>query len=103
VTWWNGTQEITNTQHWKMEHENGTGSAKAEVSLRPGRADIGRTFTCSVNSSAMTVPAKSSVVVDMNLAPDRLQMIPPTTTQGGSAFAIMSVKKYHSRDGSELP
>ena len=77
ITWWNGTRELTDTQKWRIAHENGTGAAKSRVALTLSRADLGRKLVCEVNSSAMTVPAKTSVVINMTLAPDKLVMISP--------------------------
>ena len=79
VSWWNGTHEISNAWHWKVEHENGTGSAKSEINLNLNRFNLARTLTCRVNSSAIPDrPMTTSVVLDMNLAPNELEMTPQT-------------------------
>ena len=49
ITWWNGTLELTDTQKWRIAHENGTGSAKSRMALTLSRADLGRKLTCEVN------------------------------------------------------
>ena len=38
-----------------MEHENGTGSAKSEISFRLDRHSLGSEILCKVNSSALKV------------------------------------------------
>eukprot|EP00094_Tigriopus_californicus_P006888 TCALIF_06634-PA protein Name:"Similar to HMCN2 Hemicentin-2 (Homo sapiens)" AED:0.02 eAED:0.03 QI:0/0.5/0.28/0.85/1/1/7/253/1111 len=78
VTWWNGTQEISNSWHWRVEHENGTGNAKSEINVMLNRFNQGRRLVCSANSSALDQAMRTSVVVDMNLAPETLTMVPPT-------------------------
>ena len=57
-----------------MDHEKGT--VISDISVVLGRRHLGEKLTCKVNSSAMTIPIRSSVVVDMNLAPNRLKMLP---------------------------
>ena len=54
ITWWNGTLELTDTQKWRIAHENGTGSAKRRVAIKLSRADLGRKLTCEVNRDGRT-------------------------------------------------
>ena len=48
ITWWNGTRELTDTQKWRIAHENGTGAAKSRVALILSRAGLGRKLVCPV-------------------------------------------------------
>ena len=61
ITWWNGTVELTDTQKWRIAHENGTGSAKNRVTLTLSRADLGRKLTCEVNRDGLACEFKCSL------------------------------------------
>ncbi len=76
ITWWNGTSELKNSWLWRTEHPNGTGEALSEITLILERAHLGKVLTCRVNSTALDTPLTRSVEIDMNLAPESLEMRP---------------------------
>ena len=53
--------QILNSWDWRVEHENGTGSAKSEINVVLSRFDIGRETSCRVNSSATKVGGMQQV------------------------------------------
>ena len=73
VSWWNRTSkvrvwrargvvanegvEVGNSWDWRVEHENGTGSAKSEINFVADRHHQASPLSCQVNSRAMKVMA----------------------------------------------
>lgn len=73
VSWWNRTHkvrlglwlvtcntvgvEVENSWDWRVEHENGTGSAKSEINFVADRHHQASPLSCQVNSRAMKVMA----------------------------------------------
>ncbi len=76
ITWWNESMEISNSWHSRLELENGTGSARSEVNLVLGRQDLGRELRCLAESPALDAPMRRSLLLDLNLAPNKLHMRP---------------------------
>ena len=50
--------EVENSWDWRVEHENGTGSAKSEINLVADRYHRDNTLSCQVNSRALKVTDK---------------------------------------------
>ena len=71
VSWWNRTikvrgrggllvegndcVEVGNSWDWRVEHENGTGSAKSEINLVADRYHQDNILSCHVNTRALKV------------------------------------------------
>ena len=50
--------EVGNSWDWRVEHENGTGSAKSEINLVADRYHRDNILSCQVNSRALKVTDK---------------------------------------------
>ena len=55
VSWWRGSNEVSNAWHWRVEHDNGTGSTQSEINVVMTRDFIGQTLDCRVNSSGKRI------------------------------------------------
>ena len=51
MSWWKGGNEVSNSWHWRVEHDNGTGSTQSEINVIMTRDYLGQTLDCRVNSS----------------------------------------------------
>ena len=51
----NDCVEVGNSWDWRVEHENGTGSAKSEINLVADRYHRDNILSCQVNSRALKV------------------------------------------------
>ena len=47
--------QVGNSWDWRVEHENGTGSAKSEINFVADRHHHHRSLACQVNSRAIKV------------------------------------------------
>ena len=54
----NDCVEVGNSWDWRVEHENGTGSAKSEINLVADRYHRDNILSCQVNSRALKVTDK---------------------------------------------
>ena len=55
--WFEGKDcvEVGNSWDWRVEHENGTGSAKSEINLVADRYHQDNILSCHVNTRALKV------------------------------------------------
>jgi hypothetical protein len=59
VSWWRGPTEVSNAWHWRVEHDNGTGSTQSEINVIMTKDYIGQALDCRVNSSGKVKSAKN--------------------------------------------
>ncbi len=60
MSWWRGPTEVSNAWHWRVEHDNGTGSTQSEINVIMTKDYIGQTLDCRVNSSGKVKSVKNS-------------------------------------------
>ena len=77
VVWHDGEREIPNSWHWRVEHDNGTGSVQSEINIELSRLNLGLPLICKVNSSALDAPISKKIHINMEVAPNLLIMERP--------------------------
>ena len=75
--WHDGARELPNSWHWRVEHDNGTGSVQSEINIELSRVHLGLPLICKVNSSALDAPISKKIHVNMEVAPNELIMERP--------------------------
>ena len=75
--WHDGVRELPNSWHWRVEHDNGTGSVTSEINIELSRINLGLPLICKVNSSALDAPITKKIHVNMEVAPNQLTMERP--------------------------
>jgi hypothetical protein len=75
--WQDGSQQIQNSWHWRVEHDNGTGSVQSEINLQLSRDNLGKPLICMVNSSALDAPISRKIHLNMEVSPSELVMEKP--------------------------
>ena len=75
--WHDGVRELPNSWHWRVEHDNGTGSVQSEINIELSRINLGLPLICKVNSSALDAPITKKIHVNMEVAPNQLTMERP--------------------------
>ena len=63
VVWHDGEREIPNSWHWRVEHDNGTGSVQSEINIELSRINLGLPLICKVNSSALDAPIRKLLIL----------------------------------------
>lgn len=94
------SREVANSWHWKVEHENGTGSAQSEINVMLHREHLGATLTCRVNSSAMESAVEKSVHIDMELEPQSLEMYKPNSQSASASAAAVEDQRRQPDEGN---
>ncbi|KAL5292690.1 nrm family protein [Megaselia abdita] len=92
VAWYRGTKRLT-TYSPSYDETNGLFTAKLELSLPLSRLDLANTLECRVESSALEVPVKSHMQIDLQVRPTVIELsgVEHHTVQGSACVFTCEV------------